>query len=93
MLVKSSLIGRRQNPDNRVATIVLFKFFFMITLEKLMTELKAESLNEIVAGKGNKGHGKGHGDGSHGGTGTGRGTSAGTHASRTTMSTMSGSQS
>ncbi len=27
----------------------------MITLEKLLTELKAESLNEIVAGNGSKG--------------------------------------
>ncbi|MGI8584378.1 MAG: hypothetical protein ACR2KX_19470 [Chitinophagaceae bacterium] len=31
----------------------------MITLEKLLTELKAESLNEIVAGNGSGKNGKG----------------------------------
>ena len=30
----------------------------MITLQKIMTELKAESLNEIVAGKHGSTHGK-----------------------------------
>ncbi len=41
----------------------------MITLEKLLTELKAESLNEIVAGNGGGGSGSG-GSGSGGGAGS-----------------------
>jgi hypothetical protein len=37
---------------NRVANYFFFlKTNSMITLEKILTELKAESLNEIVAGK------------------------------------------
>ena len=69
----------------------------MITLEKLMTELKAESLNEIVAGHNGKGHGmggkKGKGHGKGGKKGHGGGTTTDTHGTMTTMSTMSMSNS
>jgi hypothetical protein len=64
----------------------------MITLEKLLNELKAESLNEIVAGgHSKKHHKKKHKKGKHG---HGGGTS-GTHTNMTGMTmttahTMSG---
>lgn len=58
----------------------------MITLEKILTELKAESLNEIVAGKPGKGQRKGGGA-------SATGTSADTQASVTTLGTMSMSES
>jgi len=61
----------------------------MITLEKLLTELKAESLNEIVAG--NNGKGKGAKGGMKGGGG---GSSADSISapSQTTAATESGEE-
>ena len=59
----------------------------MITLEKILTELKAESLNEIVAGKPGKGKGWGKG-GNPNKTGSDTATSAGT-VTVSTMSTVS----
>jgi hypothetical protein len=78
----------------RVAIIFLVNNFFMITLEKLMTELKAESLNEIVAGGHSKGtgmgnNGKGKGWGKGGKHGMGGGSSTGNMHSMSTASTES----
>ncbi len=56
----------------------------MITLEKILTELKAESLNEIVAG--NNGKGKG----GNPKKGAGGGTSEESAPSETTAATESG---
>jgi hypothetical protein len=56
----------------------------MITLEKLLSELKAESLNEIVAG----GHTKKNKKGKKGKHGHGHGTSGSTTGMTMSMSTM-----
>ena len=72
---------RREQP------IANIKLFIMITLEKLLTELKAESFNEIVAG-----HGKGHKGGRKGSGGGSSDDSTGSHhATMTTRSTNSDS--
>lgn len=60
----------------------------MITLEKILTELKAESLNEIVAG--NNGKGKALGKGGNPNKGAGGGTSEESAPSETTAATESG---
>jgi hypothetical protein len=83
--IVSKLIGRKRKPLNRVA--IIEKKYPMITLEKILTELKAESLNEIVAGKPGKGKGWGKG-GNPNKSASASATSAGT-VSVTTISTMS----
>lgn len=64
----------------------------MITLEKLLTELKAESLNEIVAAGGKCGSGgsksNGHKNGKHG-CGGGSSNTSGGCGSATTACTYS----
>jgi hypothetical protein len=74
--ITSMLIGRRRKPVEKSSQLVNFKCSIMITLEKLLTELKAESLNEIVAGKGGGRRGNGHhGHGKGGKKGHGGGSS------------------
>jgi hypothetical protein len=58
----------------------------MITLEKLLTELKAESLNEIVAAGCGGRKGNGRGKGKRGRKGHGHGSSD-THTGHKSMST------
>ena len=67
----------------------------MITLEKLLTELKAESLNEIVAagcGGGRKGNGRKGKKGGKRGKGHGSSDTQTGHQSMTTGDTNSGSE-
>jgi hypothetical protein len=63
----------------------------MITLEKLLTELKAESLNEIIAGNGGrKGNGRGKRKGGKRGRGHGSSDTCTGQQSMTTADTNSG---
>lgn len=68
--------GEGENPEKRVAITIIINSFIMITLEKLLTELKAESLNEIVAGCGSHHHG-GHKGGHKGGKSSSSSSSSG----------------
>ncbi|HEX8332314.1 MAG TPA: hypothetical protein VF622_06805 [Segetibacter sp.] len=63
----------------------------MITLEKLLTELKAESLNEIVAGHGGGRRNHGRKKGGKRGRGQGSSDTATGHQSMSTADTNSGS--